>query len=828
MSRPAPFGDGGRGVSRRVDESAAPIAGRLEIEGDLLDLGRSIGQIVLGLRETGFGGNPHGGFGTVDPFARIDQDHRSGGHGVVRSRDSHHLGGVRHGTRLPGAARIPGVVTIVDTHASPIGSRRPKVLVEHAVAVHIVPAGIEQPTIGQKTWCPLVCLVEGDRMGVLPVRSHARQGEYGAGTEAAAVVPTASCRGENNVAAVQIDREEVIVTVRGKPPGLTARKRSLVDVVMDLHPFRRTEARKTGAAGIASGGRFGNRGVGEKHARGVRREFRIEETSGGEIRRRHIPRPHSLFRIIQNKESPTGTRTVPETLRELVAHRAGHELGEEKRLTRNPLKRIGTERRVERMPFVLVPRLFGRVGQPRLAETFAERYNCLRESPRFPGRTDTVLHPPIPVDERVLNRLVQRRGTLHRTRIVRCPFRGKGAVRNEDTGRVHPLAERYAVQPPITADRAHPPPFLRRESHQQQLRVPVFVEPQARHGAGGGPYRLITEGHLHGNGRETVRAAEHLTQRPHRVGIIRLVATPGKVIKIQKLGTALPDRQRKGAGALGRHGHVRAAKGDGNGHREAFREIERTPRTVFVGNGILAAAERGRNGRLEIGVGKMVGERIERRHPRDTLGMARGEGERTCATHRPAAEKDAPDPPLPFQQRDQVEHIRFRRWAHPRGLGAVVGRDEEHTALGGDIAGGLALAARLRGELRPIRTVSVQRDQNVAAIGWERSPIRRLNHHIPLFSTVARCEEGTVLWRGENSSRRKKNEIEQLPPPHIWPPLPCSPVNKPSLTHHPEASQREHPSCPPAVTRSWIPGNDMVISYMSCLRLSMVKRCLEV
>ena len=173
---------------------------------------------------------------------------------MVRSGNGHDLCGVRHWACLPRAARIPCVVAVVDTHAAAVWPRRPEVLVENAVTVHIVPARIEKPSIRQQGGRPLMRFVKRDRTRILTIRSHSREREHKAGTKAAPMVTAASRGGEHDVAVRQVDGKNVVVAVVRQSPRRAACKRRFINVVAVREAIRRAEAGNITSARIRAGG----------------------------------------------------------------------------------------------------------------------------------------------------------------------------------------------------------------------------------------------------------------------------------------------------------------------------------------------------------------------------------------------------------------------------------------------------------------------------------------------------------------------------------------------------------------------------------------------
>ena len=230
----------------------------------------------------------------VDALERVDEDDAAGGHRVVRSRDRHHLRGAGHRTRLPRTARVPRVVAVVDAHAAAVGTGRPELLVEDGIAIHVVPASVEETSVRQERGRPFMRLMEGDGMRVLAVRPHAREREHRARTSSAPVIAAAPRRGEHDVPARQVDREEVVEAVRGEPSRRAARQRRLVDAVhvRHLHGHARVGTRLRPAAGIRAVMPGPHGRVREQYLRGVWRKFGIEETPRRQVGRRHLARAH--------------------------------------------------------------------------------------------------------------------------------------------------------------------------------------------------------------------------------------------------------------------------------------------------------------------------------------------------------------------------------------------------------------------------------------------------------------------------------------------------------------------------------------------------------
>ena len=133
--------------------------------------------------------------------------------------------------------------------------------------------------------------------------------------------------------------------------------------------------------------------------------------------------------------------------------------------------------------------------------------------------------------------------------------------------------------------------------------------------------------------------------------------------------------------------------------------------------------------------------------------MKRGECQAGGAAHRGAAENDPPRGKVLFQIANDLNEIGFGFRSHPGGLGAVVGRDENHAVFASDVTDGPAFGAILSHELPSVAAVAVEYDQNVD--GFVRRESFGKDLDVLLAGPVAAGRERDVIGDGTFRCRKE-------------------------------------------------------------------------
>ena len=140
------------------------------------------------------------------------------------------------------------------------------------MAVDVVPPGVDDPTVVEHGRVPLVRLVEGNTRGLAPSRLDRGQGVDRAGAATAAMVAAPPGRGEDDLAAGQIDGSKVIERALGE----------LAQVRRRRSRSRRGDSRRPRSSDVpetifVQAGSM--RTVGEEHAAAIVAELWVLETA---------------------------------------------------------------------------------------------------------------------------------------------------------------------------------------------------------------------------------------------------------------------------------------------------------------------------------------------------------------------------------------------------------------------------------------------------------------------------------------------------------------------------------------------------------------------
>ncbi len=264
-----------------------------------------------------------------------------------------------------------------------------------------------------------------------------------------------------------------------------------------------------------------------------------------------------------------------------------------------------------------------------------------------------------------------------------------------------------------------------------------------------------------------VSSPEHLLKRIQRSRQIGFVSAFGLVVHIDQLAESFADCPCQFSRTVGRHQCVLATQGDGDRHRKTFREIHRATLAILLGDLFLRATEGHRNRILELVIGHMVGQWIQGNNAGNQLWMQCRERQSRGAAHRTATDEYAPDLVLLPQQFDQLKHVGFGGRSHPRRLGTVVGRNDQHSAPLARNPGSTALAAVITNVLPTVGTMAMKRKKQINRLVGING--LGTQHDVPLLAAVILGDKRAIQlvvgkaidsivigWTGQEISRSER------------------------------------------------------------------------
>ena len=195
--------------------------------------------------------------------------------------------------------------------------------------------------------------------------------------------------------------------------------------------------------------------------------------------------------------------------------------------------------------------------------------------------------------------------------------------------------------------------------------------------------------------------------------------------------------------ALRRDHVVLAASGEGHGHGEGIGPELGAALPVFIGHLGLRAAKRHIPGLLELLILNEVRHAIETAHARHQLRMQGGEGQHRRTAHRTTSDEDPARLVTLLHVGNDLHHVRLRLRPHPRSLGPVVWRYDDHAMPGGNITHSTAFATGVLDELPAIRSVTMKRQHHVMRGLVVKG--RRQKLHIVLLRAIRPGGESNVL-----------------------------------------------------------------------------------